>query len=137
MDIADLPKPLNFEWDKGNKEKSLLKHGITNGEAEEVFLNFNLICADPKHSDIEERFNILGKSDNGKLILSCYTMRNNKSKHLPTGYFTPQEDYKSHSSPQQVARYSGKVLDKIRIISSRPASRKERMTYEKTFKKNA
>jgi uncharacterized DUF497 family protein len=103
MDIADLPQPLNFEWDKGNKEKSLLKHGITNGEAEEIFLNFNLIWADPKHSDIEERFNILGKSDNGKLILSCYTMRNNK----------------------------------IRIISSRPASRKERITHEKTFKKNA
>lgn len=48
MDIADLPQPLNFEWDKGNKEKSLLKHGITNGEAEETFLNFNLIWTDPQ-----------------------------------------------------------------------------------------
>lgn len=92
-----------FEWDIGNQNKSLRKHGITNSEAEEAFVNFNLIWPDEKHSGIEERFNILGQSNNSKLILSCYTVRKFK----------------------------------IRIISSRLGSRKERRAYEKAFKENA
>lgn len=99
MQNLELPQPLQFEWDSGNQNKNLRKHGVTNDEAEEVFINLNLIWADIKHSGIEQRFNILGKSNNGKLIFSCYTLRDNK----------------------------------IRIISSRPASRKERNAYEKTL----
>lgn len=102
MLTEELPKPIRFEWDEGNKTKSFLKHAITNDEAEEVFVNLNFVQKDEKHSNIEERFNILGVSHDGKIIFSVFTARGGK----------------------------------VRIISSRPASQKERNAYEKTAKKN-
>ena len=99
----ELRQPIEFEWDKGNQAKSFVKHRITNPEAEEVFLNFNIILEDLGHSGKEQRFIILGKCDNGKMIFSCFTVRANK----------------------------------VRIISSRLANKKERDLYEKAFKKNA
>ena len=34
-----ISEPIFFEWDKGNLDKSLKKHGVTNEEAEEVFFD--------------------------------------------------------------------------------------------------
>ncbi len=40
----------------------------------------------------------------------------NKSRHLPARYLTPQKVYVSHSSPEsQAAGYSGKALDKFSV----------------------
>lgn len=78
MLALELKKPIVFEWDKGNQAKSFVKHRITNPEAEEVFLNFNIILEDLQHSSKEQRFIILGKCDNGKMIFSCFTVRANK-----------------------------------------------------------
>ncbi len=102
MLFLELPEPLEFEWDSGNITKSFIKHGITNQEAEQAFVNLNLIQLDPKHSGIEQRFNIIGTSNFGKIIFSAFVIRRNK----------------------------------IRIISSRITSQKERLAYEKTFKEN-
>lgn len=103
MKLLELSQPIEFEWDSGNQDKSLKKHGITNQEAEEIFLNFNIIFEDINHSLKENRFIILGKSTNEKLIFSSFTARNSK----------------------------------VRIISSRPASKKERINYEQALKKTA
>ena len=52
-----LPEPLYFEWDKGNVEKSLIKHNVTSQEAEEPFDNKpNFIIRDEKHSLKERRY---------------------------------------------------------------------------------
>ena len=50
-----LPKPLKFQWDKGNIDKNFKKHGITDKESEEIFNNSPLLIAlDKKHSTKEE-----------------------------------------------------------------------------------
>ena len=101
--MRNLPKPVVFEWDKGNTEKNFKKHGITNKEAEEVFSNEPFfISEDPEHSKRELRFQALGKTNNEKLLFLSFTIRKNK----------------------------------VRIISARDMSRKERRVYEEKAEKN-
>lgn len=73
-----LPKPLEFEWDKGNKDKNLKKHGISDKEAEEIFNNVPLLVSlDKKHSTrIEVRYHALGKTDKNKVLFISFTVRN-------------------------------------------------------------
>lgn len=96
-----LPKPVCFDWNKGNIDKNWKKHKIHFKEAEEVFLNRPLkIFKDIKHSQKEDRFVALGISDKDRKLYIVFTIRNKK----------------------------------IRIISARNQSRKERSLYGK--KKN-
>ncbi len=97
MDV--IPEPIQFEWDKGNINKNLKKHRVTNEEAEEIFVNNPLISKDPKHSTKrEKRYQSTGLTNKGKTLFISFTLRNNK----------------------------------IRIISARLASRKERKVYEQS-----
>lgn len=73
-----LPEPIFFEWDKGNINKNLIKHSVTNKEAEEVFNNQPLISEDIKHSEKELRFQALGKTDKERLLFLSFTIRKNK-----------------------------------------------------------
>ncbi len=69
---------LEFDWDKGNLEKSWLKHGVSQKESEEAFLDYlALISDDPTHSQIEARWLLLGKTNN-KLLAIIFTLRNKK-----------------------------------------------------------
>ena len=96
-----LQKALEFEWDKGNREKNLKKHNVTNKEAEEVFKSEKIIIfKDESHSQKEERYGIFGKSANNRLLSVIFTLRK----------------------------------DKVRIITVRNMSRKERKAYEKIKK---
>jgi len=92
-----IPKPVKFEWDAGNVDKSYKKHGIKNEEAEEIFLNIPAVLIEGKKCSREERFVLLGKSDKEKLLSVVFTIRDKK----------------------------------IRIISARPMSRKEKGLYAK------
>ena len=74
-----LPKPVVFEWDKGNVDKNFIRHGVTNKEAEEVFNNEPpLLSEDVKHSTIERRFQALGKTNNDRLLFVSFTIRNDR-----------------------------------------------------------
>lgn len=75
-----LPEPVIFEWDRGNKDKNFIQHGVTNKEAEEVFSNEPpLLSEDIKHStDVEKRFQVLGRTNNGRLLFISFTVRNDK-----------------------------------------------------------
>jgi len=74
-----ISEPIFFEWDKGNLDKSLKKHGVTNEEAEEVFFdNKSLLTEDIKHSLTEKRYQILGTADSGKLLSVIFTIRRKK-----------------------------------------------------------
>ncbi len=84
-----------FDWDSGNLEKNWLKHGVSPLECEQVFFNQPLIAPDVKHSQSEERFFALGRSDLDRYLFLSFTMRGQK----------------------------------IRIISARDMSRKERKIY--------
>jgi uncharacterized protein len=68
-----------FDWDGGNIEKSLIKHGISCQEAEEIYLDISAIhLEDKKHSIKEKRFAIIGKNFSGKILIAVFTFRKNK-----------------------------------------------------------
>src|SRR3989344_862559 len=74
-----LPKPLNFQWDKGNIEKSFKKHKVTNKEAEEIFFNKPLkIFVDNRHSQTEKRFEAFGLTNKAKKLTVIFTIRDQK-----------------------------------------------------------
>lgn len=72
-------KIVEFEWDQGNINKSFQKHGISPNEAEEIFLDENILeLEDVKHSQREKRLLALGVNLQKKLLFCSYTIRYNK-----------------------------------------------------------
>lgn len=70
--------PIAFDWDRGNLDKSYEKHGIAPNEAEEIFLDENiLISSDKKHSSSEIRLRAIGKTAERTLFV-VFTKRSNK-----------------------------------------------------------
>jgi len=77
--MLKVKESIKFFWDKGNKDKSLLKHGVTNQECEEVFFDKNKrISKDIFHSKKEKRYILLGKTKDGRLLFIIFTIRNKK-----------------------------------------------------------
>ena len=67
-----------FEWDVGNARKNVVKHGVSQSEAEQVFFNKPLLLFDDeRHSTVELRFHAYGKSDDGRHMQVSFTLRNN------------------------------------------------------------
>jgi hypothetical protein len=67
-----------FQWDSGNSEKNLYKHKVTNSECEQVFFNQPIIVIDDtKHSENENRWYLLGRTDQDRLLFVVFTMRKN------------------------------------------------------------
>ena len=91
-----------FEWDPTKGRANAAKHGVGFEEAATVFADQAAMDGpDLKHSARgEERRLVVGKSIRGRTIVVAYTLR------------------------------SGTDGQTIRIISARPASRKERRSYE-------
>ena len=74
--MVDLNKITGFEWDDGNSRKSVVKHDVRPGEAEQVFFNVPLLLLeDVKHRSDESRFHALGKTDTGRLLHITFTLR--------------------------------------------------------------
>ena len=68
-----------FEWDKGNHNKNWIRHEVTNNECENVFFDSRkFIFKDRLHSKNEERFRILGKTIENRLLLLVFTKRGRK-----------------------------------------------------------
>lgn len=99
-----LPQPIVFEWDRDNIDKTYVKHGVTNKEAEQVFLNKgHIIVKDEAPSTNEGRYAIFGKTDVNRKLSIIFTARK----------------------------------DKIRVITARDMSRKEKRVYEEKTKVNS
>ncbi len=65
-----------FEWDAGNTAKNVLGHGVSQGEAEELFFVAPLVVLeDEKHSVTERRFLIFGPTGSGRLLTAAFTVR--------------------------------------------------------------
>lgn len=76
--MLTFPRLQGFEWNKGNLDKNLLKHNVSNSECEEALFNQPLIInPDERHSQTEKRFYALGKTDNNRLLFLSFTIRNN------------------------------------------------------------
>jgi hypothetical protein len=88
---------LQFEWNEQKARLNSKKHGIDFEEAKTVFRDPSAYIFDDEwHSVGEEREIIIGRDRYHRLLLVCFTQRNNK----------------------------------IRIISARLATKKERQDYE-------
>lgn len=104
--MIDWDRVDGFDWDTGNARKSTHKHAVSQAEAEQAFFNeLLLIVADLKHSQSEERYHTLGRTDTGRLLHLTFTLRDDQTK--------------------------------IRVISARPMSRKERAIYAQATQANS
>lgn len=93
---------LDVTWDAAKAQTNIAKHGVTFAQAATVLLDpLALTVFDAAHSETEERWFTLGRVAEGKLLAVAHTYR-------PTG-------------PASV---------RVRIISAREATRREREQYE-------
>ena len=75
-DIENLSDWTGFQWDKGNRNKNLIKHHVEDLESEQVFFNEPLIILDdPRHSVAEKRYAAFGRTDAGRLLVVVFTKR--------------------------------------------------------------
>lgn len=89
-----------FEWDARKAATNVRKHGVSFNEAATIFADPDALEGpDLKHSAQENRSLRLGRSLTGRVLIVAYTMRGSGDD------------------------------EKIRIISARRASRKERAAY--------
>jgi len=73
------PQFAGFDWDEGNQQKNWRRHGVAWWECEEVFFNQPLyVFQDQFHSLTEERFYLLGKTHNKRLLFMVFTRRNSR-----------------------------------------------------------
>jgi uncharacterized protein len=71
-----LPEYLRFEWHGPKAAANRAKHKVTFEEAQTVFGDpLGRITDDPRHSEGEERFAILGRSDRQRLLVVMFTER--------------------------------------------------------------
>jgi uncharacterized DUF497 family protein len=79
--MADMKETFDFtgfDWDKGNIDKNLVKHNVTNWECEQVFFSEPLIIlGDPQHSVAENRYAAFGMTDERRLLVVIFARRGN------------------------------------------------------------
>ena len=69
---------VQFEWDENKNETHKKKHKISFEEAKTVFYDPEaLLIHDPDHSDLENRFVILGISQYLRVLVVCHCYRSN------------------------------------------------------------
>ena len=74
-----VPRPIQFEWDKGNAGKNYDKHKVTNQECEEAFFDpKKKMFKDILHSGEEERHLLLGKTKLARTLFIAFTIRGNR-----------------------------------------------------------
>ncbi|MSO93742.1 MAG: BrnT family toxin [Rhodospirillales bacterium] len=79
--MFDTERIAGFEWDDGNRRKSEDKHGVTQAEAEQVFLNEPLLVVeDTAHSQSESRYHALGKTDAGRPLHVTFALRDEATR---------------------------------------------------------
>jgi len=67
---------LKFEWDENKNSINKKKHKISFEEAKTVFYDAEaIVIDDPDHSEDEDRFLILGISQNMNLLVVCHCYR--------------------------------------------------------------
>ena len=74
----ELENCTGFDWDDGNQGKNWEKHGVSDGEAEEIFFNDPLVAGtNEAHSERERRYFALGQTDGQRPLFVVFTIREN------------------------------------------------------------
>ena len=70
-----------FDSDPNKAAYNIRKHGVSFAEAQDVFFDDKaLFMNDPDHSDLEDRFLILGMSRKANILTVCHCFRENDLK---------------------------------------------------------
>jgi uncharacterized DUF497 family protein len=65
-----------FEWDETKARQNLRKHNISFEEAATVFGDpMSVTVPDPRHSEEEDRYVVIGCSANQRMLVVVYTVR--------------------------------------------------------------
>jgi len=90
-----------FDWNKGNRNKNLIKHAVSDVECEEIFFNIPLMVSpDKAHSKEEERYYLLGKTDNERLLFLVFTARGDKIRVISARDMTKKEQRCYHEAEE-------------------------------------
>jgi uncharacterized DUF497 family protein len=93
---------MKFEWDTQKEQANISKHGVSFEQACYVFSDpFALSKYDEAHSDLEDRWILLGKSINETLLTVVHTFKDMEG------------------------------IERVRIISARKATKNEAQAYQK------
>ncbi len=83
---------VGFDWDDGNRNKNAEKHGVFSWECEQVFFNKPLLLQeDTKHSVLENRQYVLGKTNADRKLLIVFTIRNRQIRVISARDMSKQE----------------------------------------------
>lgn len=84
--------PLKFEWDERKAALNRKKHGVSFEEASTVFTDtLSLTIPDPLHSEGEERFVIIGVSEEQRLLVVVHMERGNSIRLISARQATEHE----------------------------------------------
>lgn len=87
-----LPRLLSFEWDDGNIDKNFEKHLISSNISEEPFKDEDLITfPDLPHSKSENRYHLIGKTEQNTVLFITYTLRQDKIRIISARIANKQE----------------------------------------------
>ncbi|MGQ9570291.1 MAG: BrnT family toxin [Thermodesulfovibrionales bacterium] len=90
-----------FDWDEGNIKKDWERQRVTHIECEEVFFNNPLVAKhDKPHSATEDRYYVLGKTDNERLLFVVFTIMSNRIRVI---------------SARDMNRKEGKIYQNLRV----------------------
>ena len=67
-------KVAGFAWDHGNRRKCQ-KHGVSLEAVESAFHGTLSVFPDPAHSEQEERFKAIGRTEEGRHVFIVFTFR--------------------------------------------------------------
>lgn len=83
---------IEFHWDKIKARQNLRKHGVSFEEATSAFYDpFSITIIDDEHSREENRFNLLGLSNHGRLLVVAHTDRGNAIRLISARLTTDRE----------------------------------------------
>ncbi len=84
-----------FQWDEGNSNKNWYLHSVTDSECEDIFFNLPLIIAvDKKHSEVEQRYFALGKTEKNRWLFIAFTVREELIRVISARNMTESEQRK-------------------------------------------
>jgi len=87
---------MHFQWDHRKARSNLRKHGVSFEEALTALFDPRQIAFyDPDHSDEEDREILLGHSNQGRLLVVVYTLRDESIRLISarTANRQEQQDY--------------------------------------------
>jgi len=86
-------KASQFDWDSGNRDKNKSKHAVEDWECEEVFIDTKkVILKDVLHSGKENRYILLGKTRQSRLLYLAFTIRNEKIRVISARDVTKRKE---------------------------------------------